>query len=224
MLCMRLRRKKRRRRLLLLWLLVCALLLGIYRWQTRAPSSYVATVKPFDGRVTEKNICAVTLSLRGVENESAVRLFASVCEGMDVKPCIFASNSWLQNHRELYAELSFAEWGLLLEREPSGYSRKKVMENLASENERFLSLTGSFPHFVRLTDGEPGADFSAALQSYGQICVASRCGLTETPSPGSVVDCGLLNGTTGYTLAKFCAAALAEEFNVLPLSELQGQV
>lgn len=205
------------------FLIVLAAALLIRAWWLRSDPVSMAAIKPYDGRMTEQAVCSVTLSLTGVESEAAVRLFASVCEGMNVKPCIFVTTNWLDDHADLYQTLSFAEWGMLLEREPAGRTRKKVMANLAAENERFLSLAGTFPRYVRLKNGEPGDLLSAALQAYGQLCVGSRGDLTGTPLPGGIADCGLLNGTTGYALAKYCAAVMAEEYEIIPLSELQKQ-
>lgn len=184
----------------------------------------VPALQPFDGILTDQSICAITLSLTGVESDAALELFRSVCTGMEVRPCVFVTTDWLEEHRDKIDDLSYAELGLLFEHAPGGATRKRVMANLAEENERFLALTGSFPRFVRFSSGVPGEMVSAALQSYGQILVSSRISLVDPPSPGAIADCGLLNGTTGYALAKYCAAAMADGYTLLPLSDLQKYV
>lgn len=205
-------------------LLLAIAVILIWVFHARSETMSVPALQPFDGILTEEPICSVTLSLTGVESEAALRLFASVCEGMNVRPCIFVTNEWLKKNEELLPKLSFAELGLLFEEAPNGRTKKKTMSALAEENESFLSWTGSFPRYVRIMSGEPNEFLSSALQAYGQICVSSRSTLSEAPVPGGVADCGLLNGTTGYSLAKYCAAALAEGYTVTPLSELQKYI
>ncbi len=217
-------RTKRRRRRLLLLVLVALLAATLLFWRGGRKSESIPAMQPFDGLVTDQPLCAVTVSLTGVESEASLELFKSVCTGMDVRPCLFVTNDWLEEHRSELSDFSYAELGLLFAREPGGATRKRVMSNLAEENERFLSLTGTFPRFVRLASGKPGDAFSAALQAYGQVCVGNRGNLTDAPSPGAVADCGQLNGTTGYALAKYCAGALADGYTMLTLSDLQKYV
>lgn len=217
-------RARRRRRRLLALLLAAVAITAALLWRDRDRETDVPALQPFDGIVTDQSLCAVTLSLTGVESDAALELFASVCTGMEVRPCVFVTIDWLEKHRDEIASFSYAELGLLFEHPPGGATRKKVMANLAEANERFLSLTGSFPRFVRFASGEPGETLSAALQSYGQTCVSSRCSLIDAPSPGAIADCGQLNGTTGYALAKYCAAALADGYTLLPLSDLQRYI
>lgn len=217
-------RARRRRRRLLALLLIVAAVAAAFLWRNREKPVSVPTLQPFDGILTDRSICSVTLSLTGVESDAALELFRSVCVGMDVRPCIFVTNDWLEKHRGKIEDFSYAELGLLLEHVPGGATRKRVMANLAEENERFLSLTGTFPRFVRFSSGTPGEAVSAAMQAYGQICVSSRSSLVDAPSPGAIADCGLLNGTTGYTLAKYCAEAMSEGYTLLPLSDLQKYI
>lgn len=217
-------RARRRRRRLLALLLIAAAIVAAFLWRNREQPTSVPALQPFDGILTDQSICAVTLSLTGVESDAALELFRSVCIGMEVRPCVFVTIDWLEKHRDKIHDLSYAELGLLFERAPGGANRKRVMANLAEENERFLALTGSFPRFVRFSSGAPNATVSAALQAYGQILVSSRSSLVDVPSPGAIADCGLLNGTTGYTLAKYCAAAFAEGYTLLPLSDLQKYI
>lgn len=217
-------RSRRRKRRLLIILFAFMAIAAFLLWRDREQPVSVPAMQPFDGVVTDQSLCAVTLSLTGVESDAALELFRSVCTGMEVRPCVFVTIDWLEKHRNEIEALSYAELGLLFERPPGGATRKKVMEHLAEENERFLSLTGAFPRFVRFASGEPGETVSAALQSYGQLCVGSRTTLADAPSPGGIADCGLLNGTTGYTLAKYCAAAMADGYTLLPLSDLQKYI
>lgn len=216
--------RARRRRRCFIALLVVAAIVAVFLWRGREDPANVPTLQPFEGILTDQSICAVTLSLTGVESDAALELFRSVCVGMEVRPCIFVTTDWLEKHRDKIEDFSYAELGLLFEHAPGGATRKRVMANLAEENERFLALTGSFPRFVRFASDIPGETLSAALQAYGQICVSSRSSLVDTPSPGAIADCGLLNGTTGYTLAKYCAAAMAEGYTLLPLSDLQKYI
>lgn len=208
---------------MLLLLLVTAIIVS-FLLRGREKSVNVPALQPFDGILTDQSICAITVSLTGVESDAALELFRSVCMGMEVRPCVFVTTDWLEKHRDALDSFSYAELGLLFEHAPGGATRKKVMANLAEENERFLTLTGSFPRFVRFSSALPSETLSAALQSYGQISVSSRSSLVDTPSPGSIADCGQLNGTTGYALAKYCAAALSEGYTLLPLSELQKYI
>lgn len=217
-------RTKRRRRRFLALLFVAMAILAAYLWRQQEQPASVPTMQAFDGIVTDQSLFAVTVSLTGVESDAALELFRSVCTGLEVRPCLFVTNDWLEKHRSELEAFSYAELGLLFERAPGGATRKRVMANLAEENERFLSLTGSFPRFVRFVSGEPGELLSAALQAYGQINVSSRSSLIEEPTPGAIADCGLLNGTTGYALAKYCAAAMADGYTALPLSDLRRYV
>ncbi len=213
------RRRIRNRMLILLFALL--LVVGVRLWFGRNDQTDVPAIRPMDGVPTDASVCSVTVSLTGVENESSLKLFLSVCEGMKIRPCVFVSTEWISEHRDLLEELSNVDLGLLLDGKWNNRTKKKTMTLLAEENERFLSLTGKFPRYVRLKQEGPDETLSAILQSYGQICVGSRGTLSDEPSAGCIVDCGLLNGTTGYLLAKFCGKAIGASYQVLPLSELQ---
>lgn len=217
-------RSRRKRRRLFALLFIAAAIVAAFLWQGREKPVSVPTLQPFDGILTDQSVCSITLTLTGVESDAALSLFRSVCTGMEIRPCVFVTVGWLEKHRDEMDAFSYAELGLLLEHVPGGATRKRVMANLAEENERFLALTGSFPRFVRFSTGVPDEAVSAALQAYGQICVSSRGGLVDAPTPGAITDCGLLNGTTGYTLAKYCASAMAEGYTMLSLSDLQKYI
>lgn len=197
------------------------LVIGIRLWFVQREQTEVPAIKPMDGVPTDASVCSVTVSLTGVESEASLKLFLSVCEGMEIRPCVFVSTEWLSEHRDLLEELSVADLGLLLDGNWNSRTRKKTMALLAEENEKFLSWTGTFPRYVRLSGNPPDEMLSAILQSYGQICVGSRGTLADEPSPGCIADCGLLNGTTGYLLAKFCGKAIGASYEVIPLSELR---
>lgn len=216
------RRVRKIKRRMFLLLLVFTIVWIWWLWRTNNESSGIPAIQPVEGIATESSVCSLTLSLTGSESKAALRLFASVCEGMEIRPCIFVTTKWLEKHPEQIPSLSFADLGLLYEESPVRITRKRTMAAIAEENERFLSLTGYFPRYVRILEGNVDGYVSAALQSYGQVCVGSKNTLSDTPAAGSVVDLGLLDGTTGYSLAKFCGSTASEGFSILPLSELLG--
>lgn len=216
------RRFRKIKRRMFLLLLACTVVWLWWLWYTNNELSGIPVIQPIEGVATESSVCSVTLSLGGTESRAALGLLASVCEGMEIRPCVFVTTDWLKEHPELIPSLSFADLGLLYEESPKRLTRKRTMASMAEENERFLALTGAFPRYVRILDGGTDGYVSAALQSYGQISVGNRSTLSEELSPGSVVDLGMLDGTTGYALAKFCGSTTAAEYSVLPIGELLG--
>lgn len=213
----RIRKKSRR---LFLLLLVCVLLWCLYQWNASREPSRMPSIQTVEAVKTDKTVCAVTLSVTGIESRASLELLASVCKGMQVRPCIFVSADWLYDNPELVPSLSFADLGLLYERSPAKWTKKRTMLSVAEQNDRFMSITGTFPNYVRFAQGEPNGYVSDALQSYGQTCIGSKATLADTLSAGNIIDLGLLDGTTAYTLAEFYASAVAGGYAVLPLSQL----
>ena len=209
-----------KKRILLFVLVLAAVTVGAAILKKRSESVSFSRTSPVSAVITDRSVCSVTLTLTGNETPAALDLFRSVCEGLNVKPCIFVSTDWLKSNPALSEKLDFAELGLLLPERFSGRTKKKTMELLAAENDRFLDLTDRFPKFVRLSSGEPSANLSNALQSFGQCCIGSSISLTDSPQRGAICDCGKLNGTTGYALAKFCAEVIGAKAACVPLSEL----
>ena len=214
------RRVKKKSRRLFLLLLVCLVLWCWYRWQTKYVPSRMPAMQTVNAVQTDNTVCAVTLSVTGIESRASLELLASVCKGMQVRPCIFVSTDWLYDNPELLPSLSFADLGLLYERPPSKWTKKQTMLSVASQNERFMAMTGMFPHYVRFAKGEPDGFVSDALQSYGQICIGFEAMLADALSAGNIIDLGLLDGTTAYSLAEFYASAVAGGYAVLPLPQL----
>ena len=106
-------RARRRRRRLLLFLLLVIAIVAAFLWREREKPTNVPALQPFDGILTDQSICAVTVSLTGVESDAALELFRSVCVGMEIRPCIFVTTDWLAKHQEELDYFSYAELGLL---------------------------------------------------------------------------------------------------------------
>lgn len=214
------RRVKKTGRRLFLLLLVCLAVWLWYLWREHREPSRMPVMQTVQAVQTEQSVCAVTMSLTGIESNASLRLLAAVCEGMNLRPCVFVTTDWLHDNPELLPSLAFAELGMLFEDSPERWTEKHTMTAIAEENERFMAMTGTFPRYVRLKEGAPGGHTSTALQAFGQTCIGSSASVSDALSAGSIIDLGLLDGTTGYALAKFCANALANDFEVISLSEL----
>lgn len=212
----------RRRKRYAFALLAVAVAAGICAWAiwSKKNDPELKASAPVNSVVTEEPVLSVTLSLTGKESEASLDLFSAVCRGLDVKPCLFVTTEWLGANSEAVKEMDFAEWGLLVPDSLASGSKNKVRQALEKENERFVVLTGKFPYFARAESGEPSNALATAFRSFGQICVGSSAALNDPPSEGAIVDCGTLNGTTGYALAKFYAAAVADKTECVSLSEL----
>ena len=218
---MRIFSRRKRKRIAVLFLTVTILVaLGTYLRFGRGISPAAKKVLPVGSVITDENVYAITLTLTGNETPAALDLFRAVCEGLEVKPCVFVSVEWLKAHTKDISSLQYAELGLFLPEGVCTGSKKKVASALASQNEAFLGYTGSFPRFVRTESGDVGDALSASLQSYGQTCVAGGYSLSGETPRGAIVDAGKLNGTTGYALAKFCAAKAKEEAGCVSLTNL----
>ena len=213
-------KRKRRQMLILFFMVAIAVAVGTYLWHKRADSPAVAAVSPVSSVITDENVYAITLTLTGKETPAALDLFRAVCEGLEVKPCVFVSVEWLKTHTEDISSLQYAELGLYLPEGVCTGSRKRVAAALASQNEAFLGYTGKFPRFVRTESGDVGNGLSVSLQSYGQTCIAGGYSLSGEAPFGAIVDAGKLNGTTSYALARFCAAKAKEAAECVSLSDL----
>ena len=203
-------------------LLLVALALSLWVRHVRNETSLLPAVLPVNS-VENASSCAVTLSLTGKEGETALRLFTSVCEGAGITPCVFVTTEWLEENSDLLPLLSGATLGLLYEESPRRLTQKRTMAYMAEENQRFMSSTGSFPRYVRLMEGVGNKTVSAALQAYGQLTVGHSGSLSDGPEAGAILDCGILDGTTGYLLAKFYGETLAAECPAVPLEILLNE-
>lgn len=206
----------RRRIILILAILLAVAILLI---QCRA-STDNTLADPIKSVSTDQKICSVTLSLTGIESEEAIRLFMSVCRGTGITPCVFVSVDWLEDHGDALLLLDGAELGLLFPKSPQKWTQKRTMAAIAEANEAFMIHTGEFPKFVRIADGLATQSVSVSMNSYGQLLVGSSSVLSETPAPGTIADCGLLDSTTGYTLAQYYGSALSQGYSILPISQL----
>ncbi len=214
------RRVKKVGRRLFLLILVCLVIWLWYLWKTQNVPSRIPAMQTVNEVQTDQAVCTVTLSLTGIESRVSFKLFASVCEGLELRPCIFVTTEWLHDNPELLPSLAFAELGLLFEDDPAKWTKKRTMTSIAEENERFMAMTGTFPRYVRLAEGSPSGHVSDALQAYGQTCIGFKATLADALSAGNIIDLGLLDGTTGYALAKFYASAVANEYSIISLSDL----
>lgn len=210
--------KMYKRRILLLLLLILVMVFFFSRF--RASSVDAPPAEAIKSISTDEKICSVTLSLTGVESEEAIRLFMSVCLGTGIKPCIFVTTDWLEEHADEPALLEGAELGLLFSKPPHKWTSKRTMAAIAEANESFMTYTGSFPKYVRIAEGTGNQTVAVALNSYGQLLIGHQASLAETPSAGFIVDCGMLDSTTGYTLAQYYGSTLSQGYAILPLSEL----
>ena len=207
-----------RRKAILFFLLILVLL--VIFWRGRASSPEVPPAEPLQRVVTEEKRCAVTLSLTGIESEESIRLLMSVCRGTGIKPCVFVTAEWLEKHSEELPLLEGADLGLLFPKPPRKWTKKGTMAAMAEANEIFMTYTGAFPKFVRIAEGNGDQTVAVGLSSYGQLLVGSSAVIQESPAAGAIVDCGLLDSTTGYTLAQFYGASLSQGYIIQPLSEL----
>ena len=211
------RMKKIKRKLCIL--LLCVLALCLWIRHLREGEGMLSSVEPVIGR-KDVPACTVTLSLTGKESETALRLFASVCEGTGITPCVFVTTDWLEENGDLLPLLSGTTLGLLYEESPKRLTQKRTMAAMAEENQLFMTYTGTFPRYVRLAEVDGGNAVSSALSAYGQIPVGNSLTLSDGPALGAIVDCGFLDGTTGYLLAKFYGEALSAGCPVISLSAL----
>ncbi len=201
--------------------LVLALLLALVILMIQCHSSSSDTpAEHLKSIATDQKICAVTASVTGIESEEAIRLFMSVCRGTGIVPCVFVTVDWLEGHTDAMELLEGAELGLLFLESPQKWSNKRTMAAIAEANESFMRLTGSFPNYVRISDGNASQAVDMAMQSYGQMLIGSSLSLTDAPSPGGIADCDLLDSTTGYTLAQYYGTTLSQGYTVQPLSQL----
>lgn len=211
--------KTYKRRILLLISLM--LVITIVLMQCRA-SAEAAPAQPVKSISTDQKICSVTLSITGIETEEAIRLFMSVCRGTGITPCVFVSVEWLEEHSDANVLLEGADLGLLFHESPQKWTQKRTMAAIAEANEAFMLCTGNFPRFVRIADGSGTETISDIMKSYGQLLVGNQLTISETPVQGAIVDCGLLDSTTGYALAQYYGTTLSQGYNILPLEQLLG--
>ncbi len=203
-------------------LLLVALILCLWIRHIRSEADLPPAANPVS-TVENTNACTVSLSLTGREGETALRLFSSVCEGTGITPCVFVTTEWLEENSHLLPLLSGSTLGLLYEESPKRFTQKRTMAYMAEENQRFMTVTGSFPRYVRLLEGQGSKTVSSALRAYGQIAIGHGGNLSDGPMRGTVLDCGRLDGTTGYLLAKFYGETLAAGCPAVPLAVLLNE-
>lgn len=203
-------------------LLLVALILCLWIHHLRSEADLLPAASPVNA-VENAKACTVTLSLTGREGETALRLFASVCEGTGISPCVFVTTEWLEENSDLLPLLSGATLGLLYEDSPKRFTQKRTMAYMAEENQRFLSATGRFPRYVRLPADEDSKAVSSALTAYGQMAVGHSGTISDGPTGGAILDCGLLDGTTGYLLARFYGETLTANCPVVSLPALLNE-
>ena len=206
-----------RRKLILLAAILLSVVLLLVQCRSSTSDSPAA---PIESIATEQKLCAVTLSLSGIESEESIRLFMSVCRGTGVVPCVFVSVDWLEEHSDAIELLEGAEFGLLFSESPKKWTQKGTMAAIAEANETFMLHIGDFPKYVRIADGSGTQSIASIMNSYGQVLVGSSSHLSDSPSSGAIVDCGQLDSTTGYTMAQYYGTTLAQGYSIQPLSQL----
>ncbi len=174
------------------------------------------------GVATDDSIYAVTVIIDS-QNKNDIRLVLEACEGYGITPTCFMDVAWIAANKD-YARSVCTECipGILVSTDFSNYTRGEIMSYMAVMNDKYMSLTGAYPKYVRY-DGKNEGALSSVLSAYGQYYISAETVLSDTSVQirgGSITEILPQGDETVYALAKSVATAVANSLKAVSLSDM----
>lgn len=174
------------------------------------------------GVFTQQDVYAVTVVVDN-QNWEDVRLVLEACKGYGISPTCFLDISWISSNKAQAKQVCQEHSvGILIKADLSGNSRGDIMSYVAVMNDRFMSLTGKYPKYVRYM-GKGEGQLSSVLGAYGQYYISSENVLTDTAvqiRSGGITEIYPSGDETAFAIAKTVATAVTNSLTPVDLSDL----
>ncbi|MBR4852879.1 MAG: hypothetical protein IKV01_04665 [Clostridia bacterium] len=188
-----------------------------------SPEDILAEQTPaIRGVSTDSGIYAVTVIVESQKWDD-IRLVLEACEGYGITAVCFMDIAWITANKSHAAEICEKHIpALLVSTDFSDAPRSDVMTYMAVMNDKFMSLTGNYPKYVRY-DGTDAGCLSSVLSAYGQFYISAETILSETAvqiRAGGITEIYPSGKETVYAFAKTVATAVVNSLAPVPLSEM----
>lgn len=174
------------------------------------------------GIATDDSVYAVTVAVDS-GNTDDIRLVLEACDGYGITVTCFMDVAWMTANKGYVNEISENHiLGMLVSGDFSNTSRADVMTYMAVMNDKFMSLTGEFPKYVRY-DGENAGCLSSVLTAYGQYYISAETVLSDTAVQirnGSITEIHPSGQETLFALAKTVATAVSNSLEPISLADM----
>lgn len=189
---------------------------------TSAEDTFMEQTPAIRGVSTDSGVYAVTIIVESQKWED-IRLVLEACEGYGITAVCFMDIAWIAANKAHAAEICEKHIpGLLVSADFSGTPRSDVMTYIAVMNDKFMSLTGNYPKYVRY-DGKNAGCLSSVLSAYGQFNISAETVLSETAvqiRAGGITEIYPSGEETVYAFAKTVATAVTNALEPVPLNEM----
>lgn len=189
---------------------------------SEAESVFAERTPPIKGVTTEDDVYAVTVIIDS-QNKNDIRLVLEACEGYGITATCFMDVAWIAANKDYASEICEKHIaGMLVSADFSNTSRADVMSYIAVMNDKFMSLTGSYPKYVRY-DGKNEGQLSSVLAAYGQYYISAETVISETSvqiRAGGITEIIPGGNETVYALAKSIATAVSNSLEAVSLSDM----
>lgn len=174
------------------------------------------------GVATEDGVYAVTVTLDSADSDD-IRLVLEACEGYGITATCFVDVAWMTANKEFTKEICESHLvGVLVSADFSSASRSDVMSYMAVLNDKFMSLTGTYPKYVRY-DGKDAGCLSTVLTAYGQYYISAETVLSDTAvqiRSGGITEIRPSGAETVFALAKTVATAVSNSLRPVSLADM----
>ncbi len=174
------------------------------------------------GVATDDNVYSVTVTVDS-QNKDDIRLVLEACEGYGITATCFMDVAWMTANKDYAKEICGSHpAGMIVSADFSNSSRADVMSYMAVMNDKFMSLTGEFPKYVRY-DGKDEGCLSSVLTAYGQYYISAETVLSDTAvqiRPGGITEICPSGQDTVFALAKTVATAVSNSLKPVSLADM----
>lgn len=203
-------------------LLVVATFVCVIYDGTASENVFAQQTPAIKGITTDEEVYAVTVIVDS-QSWDDIRLVLEACDGYGITAVCFMDVAWITANKSHAAEICENHIpGLLVGADFSDTPRADVMTYMAVMNDKFMSLTGSFPKYVRY-DGEEEGCISSVLAAYGQFYISAENVLSETAvqvRAGGITEIYPGGKETVYAFAKTVATAVSNSLEAVPLDKM----
>lgn len=203
-------------------ILIVATVICIVYGGDRTESVYAEQYPAIKGVVTEDGVYAVTV-IANSQNRQDIRLVLESCDGYGIAATCFMDIAWITANKDYAQEICGSHSvGMLVSADFSSAARADVMSYMAVMNDKFMSLTGEFPKYVRY-DGADAGCLSSVLTAYGQYYISAETVLTDTAvqiRAGGITEIRPSGQETVFALAKTVATAVSNSFESVSLADM----
>ena len=181
----------------------------------------LAVFNPIQNVATTETVYSITASLDSNVQLTDFRTFLDVANGLNVKITFFVSENFFTGNISTIKDIMkySHEVGFLIEKDTSSMNRNEAMRYLANLNDNFFNKCGKYPKYIRyINEREKAGQLFGVMAAFGQYNIAQ--GSLGKVEAGSLVDIGLIDGTSSAKLITVVTEAVNAKLTSVPLKDL----